>query len=287
LGVALFYNEKELYKRTFYVIALVIFYFGIALSDCRSAKISYGFTALLLLLCFLRNQINRYGLIRRILYFIGTILISVGIVAAFSFATKAVNTLALNYHDHEVAAEAVLDDFSELGSDLSPDGENKVQLGLDRKMDSSILTLNLRTEIWTNIFHGLVAEPEILCIGISHGYSREYLTDLSGRQVDHAHNDYLNMLLCFGLPGLILQIWFLVRLFLPCWRLCFGKDRHKTDGAWMAILSIAIASLMPVTLVETILFFPDGLFFANLWFFILAGFIFRVTNPGAGNSMDP
>ncbi len=81
---------------------------------------------------------------------------------------------------------------------------------------SDALSFNGRTDIWIDTINSLT--PEILLKGYNTDLdvSSLYVSELNGVETKHFHSIYLYLLFCFGVPGLLLFLVFIVFIFLRC-----------------------------------------------------------------------
>ena len=89
------------------------------------------------------------------------------------------------------------------------------QLGEGILDGSSAAYTSGRVVIWTQTWQSAVESP---WIGKGAGSASAYLADLYDGDIAHPHNDYLRILHDYGVIGLVLFLYGLVRVGLMCWR---------------------------------------------------------------------
>ncbi len=113
------------------------------------------------------------------------------------------------------------------------------RVGLIPRLSDVEITVRLRQNIWRLAIDQIKAAPLF-----GHGFmSFNYLFDttIGGRQVAHAHNIYLDMLLNFGLVGSALFLIYFVRYYLSV-IIAWVKDQRNVTAA--LILAITAANLV-------------------------------------------
>ena len=113
----------------------------------------------------------------------------------------------------------------------------------------------------------IIGENPVLGVGTG-GFAKAYADRVNGTgavATQNPHNEFLMMIVQFGLAGFVL----LMALFITQWRLAARLPRHYDQPAARAlVLTIGVASLLSSTLVDH----AEGLFFVYMSGLLFAGY---------------
>lgn len=144
----------------------------------------------------------------------------------------------------------------------------------ERPVSNDIGNLTGRTTLWRAALQSMLDTPRLFLLGVSPcavgQQTAPYLASY-GIWYQELHNSYIQILYSCGLPCLLL---FAVFLFLLVWQ--SGKGFFSQSVAMYAdgYLPIPLVAILAIAVLETFLLIYQDLYFANLWMFILAGYIF-------------
>ena len=114
----------------------------------------------------------------------------------------------------------------------------------------------------------IIGENPVLGVGTG-GFTKAYADRVNGTgavAAENPHNEFLMMMVQFGLAGLVL----LAGLFVVQWRLAAHLPRQRDQAAARAlVLTICVASVLTSTLVDH----GEGIFFAYMSGLLFAGYV--------------
>jgi len=136
-------------------------------------------------------------------------------------------------------------------------------------LSTDLKTLNGRTNIWKAAFRYIEENPSVLIWGID--YSSEALTSISFHPA-HAHNSWIETLICLGLPGLLIALVFTG---IALWSICRTLWRADAN-LWEKGIAILLICPLSASILEPYLFFSDRYYhFADFIFFLCLGYLCR------------
>lgn len=130
-------------------------------------------------------------------------------------------------------------------------------------------TLNGRTIIWSAAFQAIRDYPSILLWGV------DYCGEILCQYIDilstvHAHNSWIEILMCLGLPGLLAALFFTA---MAIWYIAVILLKKHT-GLWQKTLALLMICLLGAGFLEPYLFLSDRYYhYADFLFFLLLGYL--------------
>ena len=306
LTAAQWTQHKELRWRILLTCVGILMYLMIALQHCRSVyvvtSIGFGMLAVLLLKDRLRNR-KRYIPISVIV-----------IAAMFSmlFVYKefsACNRMIVKYSSFRVQSNAQLsagepvqeqqnlpeqnaalpeaEDTAEVGVVETADAalpengaakaaapEQNAQLMDNRSFFRDLLTLTMRTEVWSAVCNTLRTHAEFLPLGQPENEIALNLHRYGGmtRPISHTHSAFAQVLSLCGIPGFLLL---LVIVILLAGRMvhCFFSKANLCKK----VLTIPLRCLLIYSVMEPM--FSSHLEFSSVCFMLLAGMVSSADSP--------
>lgn len=161
----------------------------------------------------------------------------------------------------------------ETGEKSSP-SEEKTEVALPSQSGQGsflddMKTLNGRTTIWSSAFRAVRWNPKLMVHGTA--YVGDAISAIEGCfPVEHAHNSWMQMLVGFGLPGLLLALYF---TFLAVRGAAFVLLRLDTE-MWQKCVALLVLCLLMAGFLEPFLF-AGNLFYhlINVIFFLCTGYV--------------
>lgn len=176
-----------------------------------------------------------------------------------------------NRHNEARVADyaAELKENGEIASDV-PDSQVTLHTEAGQgSLQNDMHTFNGRTHIWRAAYHGILQNPRILLRGTS---------DIIGTLLDggcpfgpaHSHNSWIESVLGFGIPGLLMALFFtILAIFDTVFLLCNGKsDPSQNCTAMLTICLMGSGFLEPFLFVGNI----DSQY-CNIVFFLCLGYM--------------
>lgn len=135
-----------------------------------------------------------------------------------------------------------------------------------RDLSMAMPSIGGRMPVYLAMMQYLPEHPKTLLIGNLDTDIMPGINKIVGTfQFSHMHNSALQVLMLTGIPGLILMLWFILRLLLRCLHLFFGKG-HLLEERMLALIPIIT---LGHSLLEPFIFGQYGLI--NLLFFLSSG----------------
>lgn len=129
-------------------------------------------------------------------------------------------------------------------------------------------SLNGRTDVWRAVFQILRETPSVSLIGVD--YSEKPLANLVHFGPAHAHNAWLETLMCLGIPGLLFALVFTVIAAWHIWVTFWGKN---TTLGQKTVAMLALC-LMGASILEPYLFFTSVFYhYTDFLFFLCLGYL--------------
>lgn len=228
---------------------------ALALTDCRTAFLALGVALGLGAWLLLRQKKpGKHELLRLLALTAVMTLVCYGGLSGFLTLTASaiqegpldnLNLLELPAHmiSGASAEEAVAD---------AANGDNAVA---HREIDPSDV-FNGRSAIWRGALRLLRAEPKLLLTGTSAPLAVAMMnlyTEPGTMFFQHAHNLYLQVLVCWGIPGLLLLLGGVGR-----YGLCAVRLIRSKKPLWMAFLAAVVLYLLICELVDCFTMLSTG-----------------------------
>ena len=129
---------------------------------------------------------------------------------------------------------------------------NKGSTGNARKIEVFETGLNGRFDIWLVSLKVMVQDIRTFLLGVSRAGSEPFLTEMNnGSYIFYSHNQFIEMGLCYGLPGFIAFTAWMVLIARDSLRLQFPADARVTPGAKIIpaiVLAMTLNNLMEAML---------------------------------------
>lgn len=251
--------------RIAYGVCMLIHLACLALTDCRTAFIALGAAlGLAAAVLILRGRVRDRQTSRRVLRWGCAVLAVMVMTGGVYLALSGVLT-ALSPH---VPQELENINILELPGELLPSAHAEEAAVRHRGLDQGDL-FNGRSAIWRGALALLQAEPKFLVTGttsaLSGALTNAHIPADAGAQVTfkHVHNIYLQTLVNWGVPGLLLLAGLLAALARASWRLMLGRN----IALWQRFVPLAAVYMLLCDLVDCHLLLSEGtpmLYFASL-----------------------
>lgn len=130
-------------------------------------------------------------------------------------------------------------------------------------------TLNGRTVIWNAAVQAIRDNPSILLWGV------DYCGDIIGQYIAvlspaHAHNSWVEILMCLGLPGFLAALFFTA---MAVWYIAVTLLK-KSTSLWQKALALLMICLLGAGILEPYLFLSDRYYhYTDFLFFLLLGYL--------------
>lgn len=277
-------------ERVLLIAAMVILYCATALTVSRTDIIILCVGAGLMGFRFVFFQCKRRTAVMRVLFagltfavlFVGLFLLTSGVGKAYN-QFKTVQGAAQAEALAAPEPNSVSDETGVV-SDNQPAAPAATaaptQVSVDRITETET-SFSGRTVIWRIALHELRAYPERILFGMTPYYISGALTQAFYEAahwyqvVNNVHNAYLELLVDFGLPALLLFCAFIVLLAICSIRAFFRPC--KEDAVGIGYLPAILVPILLVGIMEAILGAVVNQQFSNLVFFLLAGILFGQT----------
>ena len=231
-----------------YILSAIVHYFVLVLSNSRTSLLSamLGFMAIAAVVTY---QMKKTGTLRARLLLSATVAIAAG--AAFYFLRRPAYTL---YYSISHA--------------------NKALSAYNLKDMGGTTTFSGRTKIWALSLKAMVSTPQRFLTGVTPPGVPALIKHLSdGKYNMYTHNQFLEMGVALGVPGLCLYLGWFGLLVRNCLRLIFRK---KTEYAAWLIPAVLLMLAVNNTMEATLLFYQ---FLSGHIFLFLAGWVQGKAEP--------
>lgn len=263
MAIYMILSYKNVAVRIYYVIVALILYITLPLSDSRTnmvaVAVGLGLLAMLLVLWRVKWKPSVLGAIVAVLC---AGVVAVGAYAGYGLAMRGIESVAVK---SAVAEEAA-------GSD--------VQLPKSRDLLKDLKTATGRTGIWKETFQSVKEKPVILLTGLTNHHTYEAIPSFP--QFDgRLHNSFIQVLIAFGLPALILVLCFLVVLAKRCIPLFFkpGLAVSLADR----FLPVVLACCLVISMLESFFFLESPGMYSPL-FYLVAGYVMVTVGEAEGDA---
>ena len=224
--------------RIFSIFAMIIHYFVLILSDSRTCIIAAAFSIGVVAFKLVFDAAKGKDVWKR--WAFGFL----ALVVCFALVIGLQKPVRIGYES--------ISHFSELtSSSTEPSG---------REME---LTTNGRNILWTAAVKSAFSGPRNAVFGVTPVAVVSEITKWSGTDWGYTHNQFLEVLVANGIPGLVLYLAWLVLIAIKCVKNVLLKDGSMQKGMIVIggmILMLVIANLFEATLVYY-RFFTEGIFF--------------------------
>lgn len=223
--------ERKAWARGLYAAAIAIMIAALSLTDARTSFVGLSAGAGLTCGVVLFHMQRRRPMALRVAgALLCCVLVLMGGYLALTACTNVLGSLV-------PAAQRSL-----LPTALAEDG-----VVAHRNMTGNLLTY--RDDAWRGLFALLREQPQLLLTGVGSvqpmDHVNPYVVSEWG-QFDHMHCIYLQILLEYGLPGLMLTLAFLALFAVKAWRVMFTGQR----STWVRLLPVPALALLLCELVE-------------------------------------
>lgn len=264
LGVWLLCVSK--FRRWLFVPMLVGFaglYSAFALSMSRTSMIQISLFAAMLLMLLLLRRISAQTK-GRWMKIAGSVLLG---AAVFVFVFQSSYWIVDGYNAIKRAemVEQIVEEPAQV--EEAKESEEKERTGYigQRPITADLATMTGRSDIYRQTVRNLLQSPKVLALGNtipSASMPEDYA---------HAHNAYLQVAASTGIPGLLMALWFSVRVVWASSRVAIC--RLKMASAADLVLVCAILAMLVGTIPEVYLFNSVGTSLYNVVFFLLYGYL--------------
>ena len=242
LCLLLFFRTRNGFLRAGLVFAAVLDYVVVGLTISRNGQTCVCLILGMMLGILAVRRIRRHVLWKRVSAFLAVCVLST--VLFYQLFEPARYGLWRIYQSGMITENTVSDGAGETG--VIPDAYDAVVLTAQKNesmeesasyaADSRGYLESGRKEIYWSAFKSLQMEPKRLLIGSGYYHVMDISHTLIREQAKHFHNTFLQVVNEFGLPGLILVIWFFLRLLMHAYRMVFDAGEGVSAGEQMLIL---------------------------------------------------
>lgn len=270
--LVLFSESKRKWCKGVFLAGAVVFFFVMALTNSRTSIIMAScIIGGYLFFCIYNGSWKRF--------IAGAVAAAAVILLLFSTASfifQAHNdALIAKYvrQAEETAAQTDADSASaEAPSKFYTDYSGNLVLVTDAgqaPLAQNMSTLNGRTGIWKTAFRILQETPSVLLLGTD--YSEAVFIANHNFAAAHAHNAWIETLMCLGIPGLLLALVFTGLAAWHIWVTFWGKTTLGQKTVAMLVLV-----LMGAGILEPYLFFTDIFYhYTDFIFFLCLGYLIQ------------
>ena len=238
--------------KALYVLASLINYVVLILSNSRTAFLATAIAFAVLIGLAVYCHFRKATLRRRIL-------LSVASAAAALLAFMALRALVFYLHESITHLRALLGQSS---------GETAGTSSARSLMDDNARTMNGRTRIWSLSLKAMVYDVQKFIFGVTPVSVISMLRTVSGGSIDvYTHNQFLEVGVALGFPGLCLFVAWTVFILRDAFRMLF---MHREKLSSLVIIAV-VAALAIGNLTEATLLFYG--FITGSIFFLLCGWI--------------
>ncbi len=224
--------------RIFSIFAMIIHYFVLILSDSRTCILAAAFSIGVVAFKLVFDAAKGKDIWKRWLFGF------MALIVCFALVVGLQKPVRIGYES--------ISHFSELtSSSTEPSG---------REME---LTTNGRNILWTAAVKSAFSRPRNAVFGVTPVAVVSEITKWSGTDWGYTHNQFLEVLVANGIPGLMLYLAWLVLIAIKCVKKVLLKDSSMQKG--MIVIGGVILMLVAANLFEATLayyrFFTEGMFF--------------------------
>ena len=161
---------------------------------------------------------------------------------------------------------------------LSPEGSSlaAAETAAERVIADETGAFSGRTRLWSGVLACMQDTPYLFAVGTSPVQVGQVIAPYTPIWVQEVHSSLVQMLISCGIPCLLLFAAFTVLLAVKGVRVFFAAPRAGAfDAGWL--VPVLVAVLISASM-ETFLALYPQLHFANLWFFLAAGYVVCAAN---------
>jgi O-antigen ligase len=158
--------------------------------------------------------------------------------------------------------------------------KNKGSISVARDL-SDADSFNGRTDIWINVWQGLVKNPIVLAFGTGPRMASQAMAQYfpANSPIGLFHNSLLGTLVSFGVLGLLLILLFIAFVAGSAYNLSF-IDIKNADTLAIRMIPALLLFTLAEGMMEDFLFSYNSINIVWLWFMISAGFVMRLRKNG-------
>lgn len=258
----LFFGTKTQWKKGLFLAAAAAQFIALILTNTRTTI----FTTCAIIAGFVFFRIAKGGWKR----FLAGLLAAVVVLSSLFFLSEAIfglrKTAVQNAKAQQTAEETVA-----MEADAAKPAAEQPAEKPGRSLANHIGTLNGRTTIWQSTLRAVRWNPKVFLRGTP--YVGTVISAVDGAiTAEHTHNSWLQMLVAFGFPGLLIGLYF---TFLAVRGAVYLLLRADTDMSRRCVAMLVLCLLM-AGFMETFLFTSYVFYhFINITFFLCTGYVDR------------
>ena len=266
LGVWMLLTRRSLFEKLLTGIACLLIYVAVALSVSRTSMlaVSGGMALFAFRFAFLRLQ-RKKPLLRIGGALAAGLVLLVLTYGLFSPAVSLVTKVAVST-SAPASAPAQSAEVTPSPEQVQP--ADSAALIEERPLTADVVAFSGRPFIWKQAVSTFGSNPRLWLFGHSPSEVGNQVSPSLLIWTTQMHSSFVQILIASGLPCLLLFLAFLVVLGRRCIRLYFGGGTGSTDLGYLPAILVPIVVF---ALMESFLVIYPQLYFANLWFFLLAG----------------
>ena len=237
-------------------------YLAIGLTTSRTSMISLSVSiGLILATLLLKNAVMIMRPLRLAVSLVVFIVVSLALYKGFGMTNAMINRLSTSSNAMSAisaAAETMADTQSEPPA---------VMAVANQRDFSDLWTFNGRTQIYAATIQAIRDNPKTLLIGNLDENIMQGINPYLPEKFAHTHSSFLQTLMCCGVVGLALMLWFIGCLLKTMWHLAFAKNATVSD----LVLAVIPLVLLLHSLFEPFIFIYYDVI--NFIFFLFSGMI--------------
>lgn len=236
------------------VMAILVQCGALALTDCRTAFVALGVAAGFCVWTLLGAKVHMPSKLNHRLML--PMLMAAGIILCYGLLTGVLTLLAPSVAPGPLDNVNLLEFPAHLMTEAS--AEQKVILDstpVHRSIDTTD-TFNGRWGIWKGALRLLKAQPELLLTGTSAPLAAGMMnlyTDPGTKYFQHAHNLYLQTLVSWGIPGLLILLAVIAMFLVQTARIS-----KRNQPLWVLMLPLPVIYLLVCELVDCFTMLSTG-----------------------------
>jgi hypothetical protein len=282
---------KKGWQRTLIVLGAVICFVPLALTGSRTAILGAGlavaFEAALTLRQVLRGKIH--SILRVCISLSVAAVVLVGFYFASALTQQGCNTLlvrmeAVQTAPQQAEAPAMPSSDSTPATEPAAEAPAPAPASAPASAEDVVITrdfsdadsFNGRTDIWRGVWTGIVDNPEIFLIGTGPMMALQVMMPYfpPSNPVGPIHNSFLDVLVAFGIPGLVLLVALFILTAFAAIRL--SLSRAADQPLMVKFLPAVLILIMAEGMMEDYIFMGVSLNVLWVWLMISAGFVLRL-----------
>lgn len=272
--------DRNTWQRRFWAVVTLTYlpfsFCAIALQRCRTIYVAFSFITVfaVVLLARERGYVSAGRRLALAALFAATALMALLYVSLGLCADALLKRSQAEVESKQAAALEQVQREQEQAAVEPSQGTDPEPTPVRRGTVWNTFTFAGRTTIWQEVIPALCAHPEIALLGQSESTAMDVINEritwpygLEHPVFLHMHNMFLQQLMLAGIPGLLLQVLFvlsLIRSFVRCWRL-------RTTQPFQTLLMLAamLVALLCYGMAEPLLV---GVSCASMLFCLVAGY---------------